>query len=72
MSRIAEDAYWLNLVSLFGVTYWSCGDLFKELLLGKNCFYHQSTYVEPHFDKICNGRVSQKMLKFRCFLVENK
>ena len=72
MNRIAEDAYWLDLMSLFRVTYWSYGDLLKQFLWGKNSFYHQSTYVEPRFDQICSCSLSQKLLKITCFLIKNK
>jgi hypothetical protein len=67
MSRIAEDAYWPNLVSLFRVTYGSYGDFFKRIVWGKKCSYHQSTYVVPRLNKICTYRVSQKMPKICVF-----
>ena len=40
MSRIPEDAYWLDLMSLFKVTYWSCGDFFKAIFIWENYFFH--------------------------------
>ena len=42
MSRIPEDAYWLDLMSLFRVTYWSCGDFFKAIFIWGN-YLHDST-----------------------------
>ena len=44
MSRNAEDAYWPNIVSLFRFTSCAYCDFWND--------YHQSTYVEPCFNKI--------------------